>query len=78
MSGMNPVRPWLIWDGDDLYGDYRTEADRRRDLIAVMKCSSEITISHWDQDGFSGPAWTDPRPPDAADLGEDQEGRRGG
>ena len=57
-----PARPYLIHVGGELFGDYRTTADRARQLGDACESGKPVTLSDWDPDGPQGPGWTEPRP----------------
>ena len=57
-----PARPYLIYIGGELFGDYRTSADRARALGDACQSREPVTLSEWDPEGPQGPAWTEPHP----------------
>lgn len=61
-----PDRPWAIYVGGELHGDYRTEADQLGALAGAAATGQQVTIAHWDPAGEVGPGWTEPTPPDPA------------
>jgi hypothetical protein len=67
-----PDRPWLILDSDgNLLADYRTKADRDRNLAEDVKARDPVSTSHWDAGGCYGPGWSEPEPLPLTTTGPD-------
>jgi hypothetical protein len=60
--GSEPGRPWLLWIDGDLYGDFRTEAERQAALADPLADGGELTTSHWDLTGIPAPGGPIPCP----------------
>jgi hypothetical protein len=57
-----PARPWAVWLGDELYGDFRTAEDQARAVTEAVQAGEPVANSRWDPDKWGGPGWTEPAP----------------
>jgi len=70
--GPGPERPWLILDADgNLFGDYRSKADRDHALAPHVTAGELVWTSHWDPGGNYGSGWSDPQPFPVTTTGPD-------
>ena len=58
--GAAPDRPWLVWLDGDLYGDFRTQPEQLAAVTEAAASGGEVSTSHWDPEGYTGPGWTEP------------------
>jgi hypothetical protein len=68
-----PVRPYLTYLDGELYGDYRTAAERARELPEAVAAGENVTVSNWEPEAAAGPRWTEPRPVAEHDLEQQPE-----
>lgn len=58
--GAAPDRPWLVWLDGDLFGDFRTQPEQLAAVTEAAAAGGEVSTSHWDPEGYTGPGWTEP------------------